>query len=111
MTNNDREQFQGWRIYFIHNLGEPHFIDFAARCGMDPWNLLDTIETGIRTRHHEATATPSQGHPRTIWKLTLETVSFYYQLLDGDIEVGDIVCLQDGLAFEPVNDLLAEFTA
>lgn len=70
-------------------------------------NIVETIQTC----HHEATPETIPGHPRPIWKLDIAGFYFYYQVLSDRIEVGDIVSTATGFAFEPTQDLMAEFTA
>ena len=110
MARNDIEELAKKRVYFILSIDEPHFVDFAGRCGMEPEELLSAIEHAILTRHKEAKPSPQDGHSRMIWELELESVSFRYQILPGYIEVGDLVCKTDGLPYEPSHDLLADFT-
>ena len=110
MTRNDTEELAKKRMYFILNVHEPTFIDFAQRCGMNPQELLSAIEHAILTRHREAIPYSNPGHPHTIWQLELKNVSFSYQVLPGDIEVAGLICRFDGLPYEPSQDLLADFS-
>lgn len=85
---------------------------FAEHEGsIDGDTLWARIVKAILARHGEAQVTTRLDHPRTIWRLDIEDFLFYYQVLSGVIEVGDIVAQRTGTAFEPTQDLMAEFTA
>lgn len=72
--------------------------------------LVSELEETIQFHHSHAVPSQLADHPRPIWTLANEDLIFSYQILADVVEVADIRSKRTGAIFEPVHDLLAEFT-